>query len=157
MAVQNQNPFAISLGEEDLDILGQVADLTADRDPESATNSDLPVGVYHGALLGGTFGKTASGDKLKFTYSFTIIGGDYHGRNRKITRVIKTDDGGDSYLRLRNELRTFGVDAIKPADIVEQLSVTELIECGITVTAGSKAGSVFYNLVSLDALAEYEE
>ena len=73
----------------------------------------------------------------------------------KITRVIKTDDSGDSYLRLRNELRVLG--RIRPTDIVEQLSVTELIECGITVTAGSKAGSVFYNLVSLDALAEYEE
>ena len=64
MAIQNQNPFAISLGEDDLDILGQVADLT-DRDPESAMNNDLPVGVYHGALLGGTFGKTANGEKIK--------------------------------------------------------------------------------------------
>lgn len=155
MAQQNTNPFAITLGEDDLALLGQVADLTSERDPESVGGGDLPVGIYHAALLGGTFGRTASGDKLKFTYAFTILGGDYTGRQRKITRVIKTDDGGDSYLRLRNELRIFGVDAVNPIEIVEQLAITETIECGITVTAGSKAGSVFYNLVTMEALAEY--
>ena len=155
MSVKTRNPFAVDLEVNDLDKLMEIASLTEDRDPTSAINSDLPVGVYGAALNGGAFAKTSAGDKIKFTFKFTLVGGDFHGRTRNIIRVIKTDDGGDSYLRLRNDLKIFGVDAINPTDIIEQLVDTEQIECGIVVTAGSKVGSVFYNIVSLEAMEDY--
>lgn len=155
MSVKTKNPFGIDLNADDLELLGEVADLTRERDPESIISNDLPVGVYQAALNGGVWAKTADGTKLKFTFAFTILGGDFHGKVRKINRVIKTDDGGDSYLRLRRELKVFGVDAINPVDIVEQLASTDLIEFGLVVTAASKGTGVFYNIVSTEALADY--